>query len=1304
MYSLHLPKFEPMHCTLTNLFSRFWGCETPKKVVFLGVLTFALLGCFQTTSLAQNAVVGTAFAGGWDQNNAAHRICFSDGAGGTRVATLTPNGTGNQFFRLLTCWDGNFNQWGPNTANDYEVLNNTPVPSSFVVQHATAKAYFVNVTSTSHRYVFKTRGGGNPPSNPNFVTFRVEGAVHSVSSVSRSPSSVFPGQEVTVTATLSNNFNNGQAVYLRYTTNNYASSTIVAMTGTGTSRTATIPASANAAGANLSYYVLTSGSGLTIAHADADFFTINLNNNSNSNYNYTVAANWTTTADGNWNAAATWIANAVPANNQPIVINHNVSLTANASASTVTINAGRSLSLNNRTLTIANGGSLTNNGTFNGGTGRVTFNGSGTVTGTITFNDVTINGGVNFGANSTLNGTLILRPGSFVNTNSPTYAVGSTLRYEITGDYGRGNEWTNARTPHHVEIAGTTSLRLGANGGNSIARTVNGNLTIEAGATLRTNDAAAPTPVLANPATWGSNMTASLNVKGNVDVQGSLILSHLFGGDIRLEGNWNRSFASTFTPNKRAVFFEGGNAQNISLGDGSGTELFDYILINKSGGSAILQTNLTCDATALNAFEINGNGNLLDLNGRTLAFTGDGGTFVSNGDNTIISTSGTGTLLINGNKSLNTDTLVSQTPLRIGANVDFQINTGREFNLSTRSLIINGNISGDGVLVAGPTSNLIIGGTGSFSALNVKEVAGEKALGGLTINRIGLVTIGDIDLKGNLFVAPGASISNNGNPMRLNNDTMIQFISGGGTIAHLIINKAATPVVMAGNLTITDTLSMIRGNIQIADNVLGLNGTFLPDTNKLVTTAQSGVSIGGSGATFVMPNNVFASTPVLDLLTVNRPNGLTWNNQALTVAGQLNLQNGHLSWGNNTLTLNGNVSGSGFLRGSSASSLIIGGTGSFGSIQFEAGHRTLDELTVNRASQTMQLNSPLTVNKLVTANGLLDAGSNLVTLLDELQENSGSYVIGSVSKTMQIDGNSLINTKNSFFINPNNNDLGSTQILVTSGPAAIVSVNTNEGIARRVTISPAMQPNSPVDITIVWPSALDNGKDVANALLYRSPDGNTPWEKVSALPIDATGSAGMRALTTAVGGFSVLYVSDENAPLPVRLVNFTANAIHKKVVLNWVTASETNNSHFVIQHSTNGRTFQDVGRVAGNGTSNSRNMYSFEHHAPANGLNYYRLAQHDFDGTINLSQQVVVRLGLRDIVVYPNPVRDRLFLGNADQLRVAQVFDLQGKMHLNLVLSDANNELDFSKLADGVYMLLLVDEHGNAAYHRIVKQ
>ena len=99
-------------------------------------------------------------------------------------------------------------------------------------------------------------------------------------------------------------------------------------------------------------------------------------------------------------------------------------------------------------------------------------------------------------------------------------------------------------------------------------------------------------------------------------------------------------------------------------------------------------------------------------------------------------------------------------------------------------------------------------------------------------------------------------------------------------------------------------------------------------------------------------------------------------------------------------------------------------------------------------------------------------------------------------------------------------------------------------------------------------------------------------------------------------------------PLPVEWLAFDATPKDQKVLLTWQTATETNNSHFTVLHSTDGLNFRELGHKPGAGNSNQLLSYSFKDHHPEPGVNYYRIRQTDFDGTTDYSNLVAVDLTL----------------------------------------------------------------------------
>jgi len=88
-------------------------------------------------------------------------------------------------------------------------------------------------------------------------------------------------------------------------------------------------------------------------------------------------------------------------------------------------------------------------------------------------------------------------------------------------------------------------------------------------------------------------------------------------------------------------------------------------------------------------------------------------------------------------------------------------------------------------------------------------------------------------------------------------------------------------------------------------------------------------------------------------------------------------------------------------------------------------------------------------------------------------------------------------------------------------------------------------------------------------------------------------------------------------PLPVELTTFRAScSADQKPVVEWITATETNNAFFTLQRSTDGFFWTSVAEISGAGNSNAPLYYSYTDDAAPEGVVYYQLSQTDFDGTV----------------------------------------------------------------------------------------
>jgi hypothetical protein len=187
--------------------------------------------------------------------------------------------------------------------------------------------------------------------------------------------------------------------------------------------------------------------------------------------------------------------------------------------------------------------------------------------------------------------------------------------------------------------------------------------------------------------------------------------------------------------------------------------------------------------------------------------------------------------------------------------------------------------------------------------------------------------------------------------------------------------------------------------------------------------------------------------------------------------------------------------------------------------------------------------------------------------------------------------------------------------------------------------------------------------------------------------------------------------------VPVELVSFTAE-INKQaeIVLNWSTATESNNSGFEIQRSKNGNEFINVGFIQGHGTSTELNKYTFLDTKLGTGKYYYRLRQIDFDGTSDLSNIIEVIINVPDAFVlnqnYPNPFNPSTTISFSlpvDAHVTINIFNTIGEQ-ISRIADDEyaagtyNINFSANELVSGVYFYT-IDAHGkdNSMYHAVKK-
>jgi Subtilase family/Secretion system C-terminal sorting domain len=323
-------------------------------------------------------------------------------------------------------------------------------------------------------------------------------------------------------------------------------------------------------------------------------------------------------------------------------------------------------------------------------------------------------------------------------------------------------------------------------------------------------------------------------------------------------------------------------------------------------------------------------------------------------------------------------------------------------------------------------------------------------------------------------------------------------------------------------------------------------------------------------------------------------------------------------------------------------------------------------------------------------------------------------------------------------INTNNTNLGSTavQSYIHTGGASAIRVNDNQYYHdRNITIKPTntaladsatvrfyftdaevdtlSQANGCITCTGVADAYVlgvtkysNTNTALENGTLADNVGGNYSYlipNKVKKVPYDAGYYAEFK-----VKNFSEFWLNNggvnNNAPLPLQLLRFTATRQNANVLLQWNTANEQNVDRYEIEICRGNADYQQLKFYTlgfANASNGITNTYSYNDvELGKNEARYYRLKMIDKNGAYKYSDIKVMVFGNgTDWVVYPNPVKTQLQVitqANAGEVVTAKLINNVGQILLSQTFK-ATGYADKTtiniaplKLSAGVYMLQLM--------------
>jgi hypothetical protein len=371
----------------------------------------------------------------------------------------------------------------------------------------------------------------------------------------------------------------------------------------------------------------------------------------------------------------------------------------------------------------------------------------------------------------------------------------------------------------------------------------------------------------------------------------------------------------------------------------------------------------------------------------------------------------------------------------------------------------------------------------------------------------------------------------------------------------------------------------------------------------------------------------------------------------------------------------------------------------------------IQRLVVNKTASTnsVTLNSPVSIgNSAVFTSGIV-----YTTSANYLNFNSGSSVSGA-SSSSYVDG-PVRKTGSAAFTFPTGNSAIYRPIAITA-PGSSADAFTAQYFKAAQSYGSSSTFTSPlytVSACEYWILDRTTGtSDVSVTLGWNSSDcpadayvtdptslvvarwNGSAWVSHGNGGTTGNSAAGTVTSSAAVTSFSpfALGTTTGNNPLPVELTSFACNKISNGTVqLTWITASESNSDYFSIEKSSDGLTFESIGKRDASKNSNVAVRYTFVDTEPNAGKAYYRLKQIDLDGQSEYSDLCFVNSEIEEytLKIYPNPAGNTVYinLGTKESPSVSVLNNWGDEVPVRMYDGDNGKVLDTTSLPDGLYIV-----------------
>ncbi len=191
---------------------------------------------------------------------------------------------------------------------------------------------------------------------------------------------------------------------------------------------------------------------------------------------------------------------------------------------------------------------------------------------------------------------------------------------------------------------------------------------------------------------------------------------------------------------------------------------------------------------------------------------------------------------------------------------------------------------------------------------------------------------------------------------------------------------------------------------------------------------------------------------------------------------------------------------------------------------------------------------------------------------------------------------------------------------------------------------------------------------------------------------DASTAHSFHVASVSIGSY---YFIDEVAvipetPLPITLLAFEATPDEGHVDLDWITESEQDMDHYVLNRSTDGMNYTELGIIDACGDCPASSVYAFVDDAPVSGWLYYQLIPVDVTGGTEAVEPVAVYYEGTDFkpLCYPNPAHTGFSI--PAMTGIVRIYQINGQLMTELHMTGEAQYVDCAQWSTGSYVVQFI--------------